>query len=296
MKNADLAMYRAKNEGRDRFRFFLQEMDDIANERIRLESAIRDAIKRNEFEPYFQPRMDMKTGKIVGCEALMRWHHSDGVLSPAIFLSALEETGMIHEVGDAVRRKICEYCSEWSEEKINTGMISVNLGGKEFARQGIVEHLSDAMLQNDLCAGRFEIEITEGELMENTADSLDKLYALKNMGFSIAIDDFGTGYSSLAYLRRFPVDVLKIDQTFVRDCVTNPTDQDIIRTIIGLAHSLDLRVVAEGVETIAQMEVLRSMKCDELQGYFIARPMAAAEYRHFLLDKERTGYDKTLAD
>ena len=291
LKNADLAMYRAKNEGRDRFRFFLQEMDDIANERIRLESEIRDAIRRDEFEPYFQPRMDMESGAIVGCEALMRWHHPEaGPLAPGAFLTTLEETGMIDAVGDAVRGKVCRYRTAWSNQGIDVGVISVNLGGKEFTRSDIVGHLAEAMLINGLQASQFEIEITEGHLMENTADSLGKLHALKNMGFKIAIDDFGTGYSSLAYLKRFPVDVIKIDQSFVADCVTSPEDQEIIRAIITLAHGLELRVVAEGVETVAQMEVLRGMGCDELQGYFIGKPMPADKYLSFLIDKDKTSH------
>jgi diguanylate cyclase (GGDEF)-like protein len=286
LKNADLAMYRAKNEGRDRFRFFLQEMDDIANERIRLESEIRDAIRRDEFEPYFQPRMDMERGVVVGCEALMRWHHPKaGLLTPGAFLMTLEETGMIEAVGDAVRAKVCSYRTNWAKIGNDTGVISINLGGKEFIRPDIVGHLAEAMLISGLQASQFEIEITEGYLMENTADSLGKLHALKNMGFKIAIDDFGTGYSSLAYLKRFPVDVIKVDQSFVSDCVTSPEDQEIIRAIITLAHSLDLRVVAEGVETVSQMEVLRGMGCDELQGYFIGKPMSADQYLSFIIDK-----------
>ena len=287
LKNADLAMYRAKNEGRDRFRFFLQEMDEIANERLRLEAEIRDAIKLDQFVPHFQPRMDLKTGKIVGCEALLRWQHASGLLSPAAFLSTLEETGMIEQVGDAVRQKVCSFRGDWDKLGIEVGVISVNLGGKEFSRSDIVGHLNDAMLNCGLQAKQFEIEITEGQLMENTADSLGKLHALKNMGFSLAIDDFGTGYSSLAYLKRFPVDVIKIDQSFIQECVTSPDDLEIVRTIITLAHSLELRVVAEGVETVAQMELLRSMKCDEVQGYLISKPMSADDYTAFLIDKEK---------
>jgi len=290
LKNADLAMYRAKNEGRDRFRFFLQEMDDIANERIQLETEIRAAIKRDEFEPYFQPRMDVKSGRIIGSEALLRWRHPDGVLAPGAFLPTLEETGMIEAVGNAMRKKVFQHHIEWTKQGVKPGIISLNLGGKEFFRQDIVGQLGEAVSLSGLQACNFEIEITESHLMENTADSLGKLHALKSMGFSIAIDDFGTGYSSLAYLRRFPVNVLKIDRSFIHECVVSPEDQEIIRAIITLAHSLDLHVVAEGVETLAQMEILRGMGCDELQGYFIARPMAAEKFIAFVIDKERTGH------
>lgn len=289
LKNADLAMYRAKNDGRNRFRFFLQEMDDIANERIRLEIEVRNAIESDEFEPYFQPRMDVKTGVIKGCEALMRWQRADELLTPGVFLPVLEETGMIEAAGKAVRDKICRHAREWGRQYLGIGQISINLSGKEFFRQNIVEQLSTAISDCGLESCNFEIEITEGHLMENTADSLSKLHALKNIGFSIAVDDFGTGYSSLSYLRRFPVDVVKIDQSFVRGCVSSPEDQEIIRAIISLAHTLDLHVVAEGVESIAQMELLRAMGCDELQGYFIGHPMSADDYTRFVMNKKKAG-------
>jgi diguanylate cyclase (GGDEF)-like protein len=286
LKNADLAMYRAKNDGRNRFRFFLQEMDDIANERIRLETAVREAIKQDEFVPYYQPRMDLRTGAINGCEVLMRWQQAEGVLTPGIFLPVLEETGMIEAAGMAVRDKVCFYAREWARKDLAFGVISMNLGGKEFFRQDIVEQLSTVVSDYGLDASSFEIEITEGHLMENTADSLGKLHALKNIGFSIAVDDFGTGYSSLSYLRRFPVDVVKIDQSFVKSCIRSMEDQEIIRAIVSLGHSLDLRIVAEGVESVAQMELLRAIGCDELQGYFIGYPMSADEYVRFITAKK----------
>ncbi len=290
LKNADLAMYRAKSEGRDQARFFIQEMDDIAHERRRLEQEIRQGIERGEFEPYFQPRMDIKSGKIVGCEALMRWHHpTRGVLAPGAFLDTLERGGLIEQVGDAVRTKVCDYRIKWHHDDLDVGVISINLGGPEFFRHDIVDHLNTAMLRCGLEAKAFEIEITESHVMENTGDSLAKLHALKNLGFSLAVDDFGTGYSSLAYLKRFPVDIVKIDKSFVDGCVTNPEDQDILRAILNLSHGLSLRVVAEGVETIAQLELLRELKCDEVQGYLIARPLPFEEYTEFLLKKNRAG-------
>ncbi|MGV6825580.1 MAG: putative bifunctional diguanylate cyclase/phosphodiesterase [bacterium] len=285
LKNADLAMYRAKNEGRDQSRFFIQEMDDIATERRRLDQEIRAGLKREEFVAFYQPRMDLKTGQIVGCEALMRWKHPvRGLLTPGAFLDVLESGGLIEQVGDAVRRTICNNRIEWHQQGIEVGKVSVNLGGPEFFRHDIVDHLNTEMLHCGLDAIDFEIEITESHVMENTSDSLGKLHALKNLGFSIAVDDFGTGYSSLAYLKRFPVDIVKIDRSFISGCVVNPEDQDILRAILSLAHGLSLRVVAEGVETHAQLELLRELKCDEVQGFLISEPLTFEEYGRFLAE------------
>lgn len=283
LKNADLAMYRAKNEGRNRSRFFIQEMDDQVSARLRLESEVRQAMLEDAFVPWYQPQVDLRTGLLTGAEALMRWQHPEqGVRLPASFLDALEENALIDTVGDAVRKHILADKMRWHESGLSVGSLAINLSGKEFFRPGLIDQLHAQLLEVGLSGTDFEIEITESHLMSHTAESLEKLHALKHLGFSLAVDDFGTGYSSLSYLKRFPVDVLKIDRSFVVDSVSNQEDKDILSAIVQLAHSLSLKVVAEGVETVEQLTLLRQLGCDQMQGFLLARPMPAEEFEQFV--------------
>jgi diguanylate cyclase (GGDEF)-like protein len=278
IKHADLALYEAKQGGRDGYRFFSVDMDDAVQHHVRLDSELRRAIRNGEFEVYYQPRLQCASGKIASAEALLRWNHpARGIVAPGEFLQVLEESGMIVEVDVWVLDQVCQQVRRWDDAGLPPVRISVNLSGKEFAQQELVERIAAQLGRSHLDCGRIELEITETFLMENTADSLTKLHALRNMGFRLAVDDFGTGYSSLAYLKRFPIHTLKIDQSFVQHMHDNAEDREIVRTIIALAHALGLNTVAEGVESVAQLELVRQMGCDEVQGYVIAKPMTAGQ-------------------
>lgn len=283
IKNADLALRESKNTGKNRARFFIQQMNEHINQRLNLEADLRRAISENEFEPWYQPKLDLRTGQIAGAEVLMRWRHPEhGIMAPARFLDLIEENGLIEPIGEQVRNKICQHAGTWLDKKLPVGEIAVNLGGPEFGREDIVSNLEQGIKTCGLAPESFQIEITEGQLMKNTSESLGKLYGLKELGFSLAVDDFGTGYSSLAYLKRFPIDVLKIDRSFVSHCDQRKDDRDILQMILQLAHNLELIVVAEGVETTGQLEILKEMGCDQIQGYHFARPMPASEFEQFI--------------
>lgn len=286
IKNADLALYRAKWGGRNRFQFFSSDMDEEMQFRLRQERELRLAISRGEFEVYYQPRLNLANRHITGAEALLRWNHPEqGVLLPGSFLKTLEDSNLIEEVGEWVLGQVCQQSRSWQASGLPPIRVSINLSGKEFTRHNLIDHLTEKASTNCLARGLLELEITETFLMENTADSLTKLNTLRKMGFSLAIDDFGTGYSSLAYLKRFPIQTLKIDKSFIRHIHDANEDREIVRTIIALARTLGLTTVAEGVETMEQLELVRAMQCDEAQGYIIARPMPVAELEKYLSQK-----------
>ncbi|MEW6133040.1 MAG: EAL domain-containing protein [Pseudomonadota bacterium] len=283
IKNADLALYRAKWGGRNRFQFFSSDMDDEMQFRVRQEKELRMAIARGEFEVYFQPRLNLASGRISSAEALLRWNHPEqGLLAPDAFLKTLEGSNLIEEVGDWVMGEVCKQTRRWREEQRPSICISINLSGREFSQSNLVERLSRHASAQCLARGLLELEITETFLMEHTGDSLAKLNALRKLGFRLAIDDFGTGYSSLAYLKRFPIQTLKIDQSFVRHIHEANEDREIVRTIIALARTLNLTTVAEGVESEEQLRLVHEMGCDEAQGYAIARPLPAGELEKLL--------------
>ena len=285
IKNADLALYRAKWSGRNRFQFFSSDMDDAMQFRVRQEKELRQAIARNEFEVYYQPRLNLASGSISSAEALLRWNHPEqGLLAPDSFLKTLEDSNLIEEVGDWVMCQVCKQTRQWQESGLPHICISVNLSGKEFSQNNLVERLTKHASAQCLARGLLELEITETFLMEHTANSLDKLNTLRKLGFRLAIDDFGTGYSSLAYLKRFPIQTLKVDKSFIQNIHEATEDQEIVRTIIALARTLNLTTVAEGVESRAQLELVREMGCDEAQGYVIARPMPIGELKKLLTE------------
>ncbi len=297
IKNADLALYRAKWGGRNRFQFFSTDMDDEMQFRLRMEKELRLAITREEFEVYYQPRLDLVSNRITGAEALLRWNHPDqGVLQPGTFLKTLENSNMIEEVGDWVLGQVCKQSRHLQELSIRAINLSINISGKEFAHLNLIERLTEHASAQCLARGLLELEITETFLMENTTESLDKLNTLRNLGFRLAIDDFGTGYSSLAYLKRFPIQTLKIDKSFIRHIHDATEDQEIVRTIIALARTLNLTTVAEGVESKEQLELVREMGCDEAQGYVIARPMPAIELEKLLANQDKAALEADNAN
>jgi diguanylate cyclase (GGDEF)-like protein len=274
LRNADLALYSAKTGGRGLVRFFEPEMDARIQIRRTLERDLRDAIVRKEFEIYYQPLIGLVSGKITGFEALLRWNHPvRGLVSPMEFIPVAEETGMIVAIGAWVLRMACFEAENWPVDI----RIAVNLSPVQFRKGDLAATVQAALIASGLRPKRLELEITESVLLDETVGTLTVLHQLRAMGVGIALDDFGTGYSSLSYLRSFPFDKIKIDQSFVRDLMTNKESMSIVRAVIGLGHSLSIRITAEGVETLEQLERLREEGCTEVQGYLFSRPRPASE-------------------
>ncbi|MFH1495991.1 MAG: EAL domain-containing protein [Pseudomonadota bacterium] len=283
LKNADAAMYRAKAMGRNNFQFYGEEMNLQAMERLMLENGLRHALERDEFEVYYQPRVDLQRGEIIGMEALLRWNHPElGLVSPVSFIPLAEETGLIVPIGEWVLRTACAQNRAWQDEGFSPLSVSVNLSARQFWQQDLVDVVAAALSESRLDPAWLELEITESLLMQNAEVANATLRKLKAMGIRLSIDDFGTGYSSLSYLKRFPIDTLKIDRSFVRDITTDPDDAAIARAVVSLAHDMKLKVVAEGVETIEQMAFLRLRHCDEIQGYYFSKPLPVAAFAALL--------------
>ena len=278
MKCAGAALHEAKDAGRDIYRFYSAEMNAGALENLQLESALRNALERGEFVLHYQPKMEIDTGKWSGAEALLRWQRpGHGLMPPGRFIAVLEDTGLIVPVGAWVIQAVCRQIAEWARSDMGWIRVAVNVSCKQFLHDGFLPDVARALRENDIAAETLDVEITESSLMTRTEKTDSVLRELKTLGVGIAIDDFGTGYSSLAYLKRFPIDTLKIDISFIRDVTTNPASAAIAVDIIDMARSLKLKVVAEGVETESQLEFLRQHACDEIQGFYCARPMPAAE-------------------
>ncbi|MDD0816939.1 EAL domain-containing protein [Curvibacter sp. HBC28] len=287
MRQADAAMYEAKSAGRDTARFFTVEIDQNTRERQVLEQYLRVALANQEMSVYYQPRVDARTLQVVGLEALLRWHHPVlGAVSPARFIPVAEETGLIHPIGQWVIQQACEQMDRWRRSGLPPLVVSVNLSAAQMSDPGLVSHLQSCLRANRIEPARLELEITESQIMDNAVASEALLQTFKSLGVQLSIDDFGTGYSSLAYLKRYPIDKLKIDQSFVRDLLTDPADLSITRAIIAMGHNLGLIVVAEGVETAEASEQLKALGCDELQGFFFARPMPAAQLEPWLRERQ----------
>ncbi|HRE15651.1 MAG TPA: EAL domain-containing protein, partial [Rhodocyclaceae bacterium] len=283
LRNADTAMYHAKSAGRNNFQFYSEEMNKVASERLHLESKLRQALARNEFALAFQPQFSATTGRPTGVEALVRWHHpTEGVISPARFIPIAEETGLIVELGEWVLRTACEEMQRWQEAGLPPLRVAVNVSARQLRRRDFIEMVAGALAQSGLDPQLLELEITESAVMENPDEAIQILQALQRMGPTLAIDDFGTGYSSLAYLKLFPIDHLKIDRSFVADIEHDLNDRAIAFGTIALAHSLGLNVIAEGVETEDQFDLLRSNGCDEIQGYLMSPPLPPAAAFAFL--------------
>lgn len=291
LKRADIALYRAKDSGRNTIQIFRKAMQDAASERLRLESDLRLALARGEFELYFQPQVDARTGSVVGAEALLRWSHPTlGMQSPAHFIQVLEESGLILEVGGWVLSEACHVGSRLLRDNLvqrDRFQLCVNISPRQFRQNDFVERVERCLQQNQLPASILKLEITEGIVIHNLDDTIAKMRRLKKLGLSFAMDDFGTGYSSLTYLKRLPVDVLKIDQSFVRDATSDPNDAEIIRAIVAMARSLNLEVIAEGVEQAEQLEFLLQQGCHHYQGYLFSKPVPLAEF-HDLLQVNRS--------
>ncbi len=274
MKNSDSAMYRAKELGKNKYQFYSAEMNADAVAHLTLETELRHALEHNEFCLHYQPQIDISSGNLVGFESLIRWQHPDhGLIPPGKFIPMLEETGLIVPVGEWVLHEACQQNQHWRQSGLLPVRIAVNFSSHQFREKNIHQLVATALADTGLSADGLEAEITEGVLMDDVDASRHTLEQLQDMGVAIAIDDFGTGYSSLSYLKQFTVDMLKIDQSFVRDITCNPQDVEIVTSIITMAHGLELGVIAEGVETDEQLQCLTDLGCDQVQGYLTGRPL-----------------------
>jgi len=274
LKNADMAMYKAKRSGGGIFVYFTKEMNLEAHEHIKLEAALRRAITNKEFVLYYQPKLNLSDGVIMGVEALIRWEDPElGLVSPAKFIPFAEETGLILQIGEWALHEACRANKSWQDQGYQPISVAVNLSPKQFRHQNIDELVANALVDSGLAPEYLEIEITETAVMDDVATAISRLNDIKKMGVKISIDDFGTGYTSISYLKQFPVSVLKIDQSFIKGIPSNQDDTAITSAVIALAHSLDIKVVAEGVETPEQLQYLADHDCDMVQGYYLSRPL-----------------------
>ncbi|HMH18442.1 MAG TPA: EAL domain-containing protein [Burkholderiales bacterium] len=292
LKNADAAMYRAKEKGRNNVQFYTAEMNRQVNERLKIESSLRRALERDELELYYQPRINVRSGALVSCEALLRWRHPEwGLLLPERFIALAEETGIIVPIGDWVLKRACAQARAWQQDARAPIAVSVNLSMRQFRQGALATAVDDALRESQLDPRLLEMELTESLIMHDTEAAIRILLRLREIGVDISVDDFGTGHSSLSYLTKLPISALKIDQSFVHDIKGNGrTDEGLVaQTIISLARNLKLKVVGEGVETEAQFEFLKKHDCDEVQGYHFGRPMPAAEFESFAVEAARSG-------
>lgn len=288
LKKADTAMYRAKDSGRNTFKFYQSRMNVRSDERLLIESHLRRALERGEFLLHYQPKVSLSTGAISGLEALLRWQHPQrGLVPPNEFVSILEETGLILPVGEWVVRTACEQIARWQAEGLQAPSVAVNLSARQFRQKGLDAIITKIIADSGIRPDLLELELTESMLMQDSEESVRMLQNIKATGARLSVDDFGTGYSSLAYLKRFPLDALKVDRAFISDVTTNSDDASIVMAIIGMAHSLKLKVVAEGVETEDQVAFLMRAGCEEMQGYYFSRPLPVADCTRMLQEKRR---------
>ena len=283
LKNADSALYRAKEQGRNNYQYYTEELTTRAMERLSMENGLRHALERNELVLHYQPQVDLYSGSIIGMEALLRWQHPErGLIAPGDFIPLAEETGLIIPIGEWVLRTACARLQAWFDEGLPKVRMAVNLSSRQFNQKNLAEVVASALRDTGLDPNCLELELTERLIMEDAEAAIVVLHEIKALGVQFSIDDFGTGYSSLSYLKRFPIDRIKIDQSFVRNITTDPKDAAVSQAIISLSHSLNLKTVAEGVETIEQQEFLRSRQCDEIQGFHFSRPVPEDEMEQLL--------------
>ncbi len=286
IKNAELAMYYAKSNNRNSYKLYSPDLNVQSSEYMALANSLHRALDRNEIRVFYQPLVNLQSGKIVGAEALARWQHPDlGLIMPSKFIPVAEQTGLILRLSEVILYLVCEQMRSWREAGINYGFVAVNLSSQHF-RPGtnLIEFVSKVLKETNTEPSHLELELTESIIMQNAEYTIQVLSQLQEIGVKVAIDDFGTGYSSLSYLKHFPVNILKIDRCFVQDITTDRHDATISLAIIDLAHSLSLKVIAEGVETAEQMQFLKDHGCDQFQGYFFSPPLPTSEFEQMLID------------
>jgi diguanylate cyclase (GGDEF)-like protein len=283
LRNADTAMYRAKDLGRNTFQLYSSEMNANVGERLTLETDLWNALERGEFVLHYQPKVDLKTGRIIGMEALLRWRHpTSGMIPPGKFIPLAEESSLIVQIGKWVLGEACAQNKTWQNDGVRYVPVAVNISARQLHDKDLIETVRTVLQTTGLRGEYLEIELTESAVMLNADETINTMASLRGMDVGISLDDFGTGYSSLSYLKRFPVTRLKIDQSFIRDLAVDPDDAAIVRAVIALAQALMLDVTAEGVETSEQVEFLKAHGCGEAQGYYFARPVPAPEMRALL--------------
>lgn len=293
LKHADVAMYHAKEQGRNGYQFYSQSIHQLALERFALERDLRKTLETNGFHLEYQPKVEIRNSELTGAEALVRWQHPErGRVNPADFIPLAEETGLIVPLGEWVLRTACEQMMEWINAGIPPFIMAVNCSAIQLVRTDMASVIKSALEATGLNPAYLEIELTESLLLQNVEEGIAILQALKDLGLHVSIDDFGTGFSSLSYLKRLPVDKLKIDQSFIKDLTTDPGDAAIVTSMIALAHNLDLTVVAEGVEEPEQLGFLKAKRCDEVQGYLISRPMTADNFAEWVIKRNETSLSK----
>jgi diguanylate cyclase (GGDEF)-like protein len=283
MKNADIALYQAKALGKNNFQFSNAALQSFLLEQVKLGMDLRSALEKSEFELYYQPKIELKSGRVIGLEALLRWNHPNKTLTmPSKFIPISEENGLIVPIGDWVLKAACRQSKTWLERGFPPISVAINVSARQFQKGDIIQDIINIIQALKLDPKYIEIEITEGVLMQDIAKSIVSLHKLKTFGVTIAIDDFGTGYSSFNYLKRFDVDKIKIDQSFINGLATSNNDAAIVKAIISMAHSLGIKVVAEGVETQDQLNFLKIHLCDEIQGYYFGQPLPSDQIESFL--------------
>lgn len=296
VRNADAAMYRAKELGRNTYSVYSEVLNEVALERLALEHGLRKVLDLNELMVYYQPRVDIRTGQTCGAEALIRWiHPTMGVILPGQFIPIAEEAGLLGPISEWVLRTACAQNKAWQDAGLTPIDMGVNISVRQFQSSDLVETIRNVLDETGMNANNLDIELTESTLMQNPDHAIRVLHDLKDMGVRTSLDDFGTGYSSLSHLKQFPLHSVKIDQSFVKDITSDPDDAAIAGAVIAMAHSLKLRVIAEGVETVEQLEFLQSLDCDEMQGYFISRPVPAEELAQILRTTQFMSIDKKAA-
>ncbi len=289
LKNADTAMYHAKDLGGNKYQFFSESMNKQAVKRLQVESLIRHGLKDDLFSVYYQPKIEIATGKIAGMEALVRFKTPNkGLISPVVFIPIAEETGQIVDIGEVVLRKSCFATKRWVDAGLFDGRIAVNLSAVQFTQPNLVEIIASILIESNLPAKYLELEITEGTVMDSPQQAIDTMLKIRDMGIHLALDDFGTGYSSLAYLKKFPLNTLKIDKAFVDDIEHSEQGRNMVATIVTIAHNLDMHVVAEGVETTQQLSFLSELKCEQLQGYLYSKPLKENDFTKYLVAHQIT--------
>ena len=289
LKNADTAMYHAKGSGGNKYQFFSESMNKQAVKRLQIESLIRHGLKDDSFSVYYQPKIEIATGKVAGMEALVRFETpSKGIISPVVFIPVSEETGQIIDIGEIVLRKACFATKQWVDAGLFDGRVAVNLSAVQFTQNNLVTLIADILKESKLPAKHLELEITEGTVMDSPQAAIDTMLQIRAMGIHLSLDDFGTGYSSLAYLKKFPLNTLKIDKAFVDDIEESEQGRNMVATIVTIAHNLGMDVVAEGVETNQQLSFLSGLRCELLQGYLYSKPLATEHFQKYLLAHQIT--------
>lgn len=281
-------MYHAKASGRNCAQYFNRSLDDSLKERISLENALNQALKLGQFELYYQPQLDVKSNRIIGAEALIRWNHPEkGMISPDAFIPLAEESGLIIDIGSWVLHQASDQLALWRKQGFDQLSVSVNLSALQVQKESFAKEVADVIREYGVPEACLDLELTESMIMRNAEETIAALDKIHNLGIQISVDDFGTGYSSLSYLKRFPLDKLKIDRSFVQDITVDTDDAMICKTIISMAHNLNLQVIAEGVETHAQLELLRDYGCEQYQGYLFAKPLPVEQMTKHLLASAR---------